>query len=863
MNVRQRIPGCAPAQRALARLLSLALATFACTAPLRSDIVVPVPTTPGSDATIKLSTPTASLPRFGFAPVRVSIENAAAQERTWVVNFEVGMRNQYPGVTLTGRTITVPAGQTRDTWVFLPVAEPSVDAARVGVGSPWLSSGISGSSGIRVTVNQTAAVTRVTKTVPSPSGLINSEIEIVKATGVMTEKRTTRTSPPVTIRTPPQPGRDVTYTVDASTGDVSTSFSGPTPSPGASALTGGPRNVFINVLSPSRSSGALGAMAAGRSISSRQPVVTVTDTPTGVTITRVISVGSAGSLTQRQDIDAKTGVITTTTITPNGTSTAPFSSPPARPGMEVTITIDSTTGGINSQGTSGPDPTAVPKINIIKTPGAGGFTATGGARGGGGGGGASAGPMAIAPPIVGPVNIYPTVINVEVSGPGVVGGRRVTLPDSARGSPMRPFAVSASLGQSIRGQLSAVVATAPNLSAVEVAQLPADWRVWSSFAGVILSADEYAALDTGRRGALRGWVGLGGRLWLVPTASGDERVEKFGAGLITVLADPFPSTPVGADLWIRKIQIYDGTPGLPERDSLSLEKSLIGTSVQNPPGAGTPLAMFLLAFAIVVGPVNLFVFAPVAKRHRLFMTTPLIALIATLGLGVMILLQDGLGGDGMRRALVVLLPGNNEAAVFQEQAARTGFLTGRSFALADDTQMTVLPLEQYDLRSNFNLRSSELVRSEGRAAGDWFRNRSRQAQLVQRLVPTRGRVERVGTAPGGAPIVQSSLATSLRSFVCVDDNGGLWTVAELPPGKRVTLTRGGTWPAAGSLGGSPRFADVFAAAVPSSPGRWGARGGATDLAPIATLSSVHWAEADVIFTGVLEGASAGAKEATP
>lgn len=860
MNVRQKIPGGGPAQRALSQLMWLGLAMLACTAPLSADIVLPVPTTPQSDVTIKLSTPTTSLPRFGFAPVRVSIENAAAQERTWVVNFEVGMRNQYPGVSLTGRTITVPAGQTRDTWVFLPVAEPSVDAAKLGVG-PATWSRISGGSGTRVTVNRTAAATRIMKVTPSSAGNFISEIEIVQATGVMTETRSTRSGPPVTIRTAPQPGRDVTYTIDPASGNVSTSFGGPSPAPGSAASTGGPSHVYINTLPASRMSGAAGGMAAGGSLSPSQPVVTVTNTPTGVTITRVTTIGRAGSLTQRQEIDAKTGVITTTTISPAGTSMAPFASPPARPGMEVTINVDPTTGNISSHGTSGPDPTAAPKITIVKAPITSGPSGVGGAVGGGGGG--TSRPMPVAPPVVGPVNIYPTVINVDVSGPGVVGGRRVTLPDSSRGSPMRPFAVAASLDQSIRGQLSSVVRGAPNLSAVEVTQLPADWRVWSSFAGVILPADEYAALDAGRRGALRGWVGLGGRLWLSPSASGEERVEKYGAGLITTLAHPLSIIQINGEPWITKIQVYDGTPGLPEREALNLEKSLIGTSVQNPPGAGTPLAMFLLAFAIVVGPVNLFVFAPVSKRHRLFMTTPLIALIATLGLGVMILLQDGIGGDGMRRALVVLLPGNNEAAVFQEQAARTGFLTGRSFALADDTQMTVLPLEQYDLRSNFNLQASELARADGRASGDWFRNRSRQAQLVQRLVPTRGRVERVGTAPGGAPIVQSSLATPLRSFVCVDDHGGLWTVPELPPGKRVTLTRGGTWPAAGSLGGSPRFTDLFAAAAPNSPGRWGARGGATDLAPIATLSSVHWAEADVIFTGVLEGAAAGAKEAMP
>ena len=228
-------------------------------------------------------------------------------------------------------------------------------------------------------------------------------------------------------------------------------------------------------------------------------------------------------------------------------------------------------------------------------------------------------------------------------------------------------------------------------------------------------------------------------------------------------------------------------------------------------------------------------------------------------------MQDGLGGDGMRVSLVVLLPGENEAAVFQEQAARTGFLARRAFPLADDTQMTVVTVDEADPRINFTSVAADLSRAEGRASGDWFRSRSRQGQLLQRLTPTRGRVERVGTAPDGAPIVQSSLATTLRNFVCVGEDDALWTVPELAPGKRTALTRGGMWIAAGKLvpGGSRRLMNVLGAATPKQPGRWSARGGATDLAPIATLASIRWTDADVLYAGALEGAVAPEKEATP
>ena len=78
----------------------------------------------------------------------------------------------------------------------------------------------------------------------------------------------------------------------------------------------------------------------------------------------------------------------------------------------------------------------------------------------------------------------------------------------------------------------------------------------------------------------------------------------------------------------------------------------------------------------------------------------------------------------------------------------------------------------------------------------------------------------------------------------------------MPPGKRVTLTRGTSAAAVFTTGGSHRFGDVVEAAMPKAAGHWRARGGASDLAPIATLDSIRWQEAGVLFAGVLERNSA-------
>jgi hypothetical protein len=450
--------------------------------------------------------------------------------------------------------------------------------------------------------------------------------------------------------------------------------------------------------------------------------------------------------------------------------------------------------------------------------------------------------------------------------------------------------------------------------------------MWSSFAGVMLTTDEYAGLDAARRSALRAWVALGGQLCLSPSAKNkggeaDSNIpgsENLGAGQIITFPEPLGdlnvaelsanfenpetdrraekfakvreemaarraaraaaggSSPVAVDpmenttmflatvtvTLLKDVQLFAGTTGLPDRSALTLDSGPLFEATKEDSTGNAWLAVFLVSFAVIVGPVNLFLLAPAQKRHRLFVTTPLIAVAASLLLGVAILVQDGTGGTGERRACVFLLPGENQAVVIQEQAARTGFLTGRSFAFPDDVAMAVLPFEA---SISYGVPEVELERGHGRAGGDWFQSRARQAQQLRRVVPTRARIEEVGTSPNGAPIVQSSLGTTLRDFSFLDATGKTWRVAELPSGQRVTLqpielrgTAAAHWaPGSDALGGSPNLrAVVTAAAAPLAPGRWSAFGGATELAPLATLASIRWKDSNVLYAGALENTSA-------
>ncbi len=383
------------------------------------------------------------------------------------------------------------------------------------------------------------------------------------------------------------------------------------------------------------------------------------------------------------------------------------------------------------------------------------------------------------------------------------------------------------------------------LAIVDPSSWPADWRTWSLFAFIVMTEREWDDLSHARRSALRDWVAMGGRLVLArdPDAGDVAPAQKapLGLGLMVKLGSTLEQAKLAA---FSELGIYatanrdrpwgDVAPLLTTADDA---RWTIDTSVRWP-------VLFLVAFGIVIGPVNFFVFAPRGRRHRLFFTVPLLSLAATLILGVSILLRDGFGGEGTRRALVLLVPGENKAVVMQQQVARTGMLGSRTFPVAEDT---VLGYDREASGTRASPRTKRTFeRSADAASGDWFTSSEKQTLQLRRITPTRARVEWVaGGADGAAPVVQSSLTTVLTDFLYVDSQGSEWTVNELPPGKRVALV-----PVAKTkrgLAARQQFQQ-------RRPGHFYASGGATDLAPIATLQSIKWVDDTVLYCGAVEKA---------
>ena len=335
--------------------------------------------------------------------------------------------------------------------------------------------------------------------------------------------------------------------------------------------------------------------------------------------------------------------------------------------------------------------------------------------------------------------------------------------------------------------------------------MPADWRAYAGFDLMMLTDDDWSSLPAGARGAVLAWIRLGGRLVVHATSSsstlaslglGTEAQRSFGRIEIQRIGDKLTlDAPKTLDLALKAggfrphlDVLYNDTAG-----SWPLQQ-IFGSRAFN----YLLFILVLVVFGVIVGPVNLFVFARSGRRHRLFLTTPLISLCASALLVVLILVQDGFGGRGYRLGLVeVRADGDEHAAyVHQEQISRTGVLLGSRFEISEAAIIAPVPLASSRwarvTQSNGGGGARYTIQPTGdggTASGDWFQSRSEQGQVLTSVIPTRGRIERL--AQPGPPQLISSFEFPLTTLYLLADDGSIWTASDLQPGRPVTCTEAG------------------------------------------------------------------------
>ena len=285
-------------------------------------------------------------------------------------------------------------------------------------------------------------------------------------------------------------------------------------------------------------------------------------------------------------------------------------------------------------------------------------------------------------------------------------------------------------------------------------QAPTEWLAFSGFDTILLTDADWTALAPASRNAILEWVRLGGSL----IVHGPQGATAAGLGL-PAGDSGFGRCElgvVGRDLKVDPGATLDRIRALPGGESLAQSSTTHYQGhwpLQNRFGVKTfnygILLAVLLVFGVLVGPLNVFVFAKSGKRHRLFITTPLIALATSAVLVGLIILEDGFGGSGIRRVLMEVRPdgGRNSAYIHQEQFSRTGIIGSSRFTVDPVCEFSPVPIaasrwarfSSSATGGTFNLQPSG---STMEASGDWWESRSEHGHVLSAVMPTRGRIER-------------------------------------------------------------------------------------------------------------------------
>lgn len=334
-------------------------------------------------------------------------------------------------------------------------------------------------------------------------------------------------------------------------------------------------------------------------------------------------------------------------------------------------------------------------------------------------------------------------------------------------------------------------------SEIDFLPVMGDWRAWLGIDVLWMTPEDFAALSAELRAAIHDWLLQGGQVvfcleagqslpseFLAPSSATErDLTEPVEVGLGSVRGFFWDGIRLDIEKAATEIQKFE--PRLIEALEKNYKPDQAGF-IKAAGKLGYPVAalmIVLLSFAVTMGPLNLYWFAPVGKRHYLFFTVPLISGVAALLLGALILIYDGTGGSGARVMLRFLDADHQRLVIIQEQASKTGLLLSREFPLSETAFIAFVP--RLPMTGDLNL-----GRRGDRYEGDWFSSRSLQTHFLESVGPSREALELLNPddlASGAAPVVLSSIPATLDELRWLDASGREWGATNISAGQRTTL----------------------------------------------------------------------------
>lgn len=344
-------------------------------------------------------------------------------------------------------------------------------------------------------------------------------------------------------------------------------------------------------------------------------------------------------------------------------------------------------------------------------------------------------------------------------------------------------------------------------SELEASGWSESWLAFTAFDLVVLSRADLAAMNAAQQNALRSYVEAGGGLavlgqtelpkgWetgasqrVAPARNSTLARSYLGFGQVLLLG-------VGNIVGLERLQV----DALRE---LARECGQVWQSMPNEGGANSEfpviedaripvrgIVFIMLAFILVVGPVNIFLCARANNRIAMLWTIPLISFITCAVVFGYSLMSEGITPTTRTEAVTFLDQTAHRATTLARQAFYTPLTPGDGLRYTHDTEVT--PLVDVNRYNGGNSRELELSQSQHLVRG-WVTARV-PAHFALRKSETRRERLQVQRLPDGRVTVLNGLGADIQTLWFRDDKGRLFKGEGLKAGQNVALTAGAVVP---------------------------------------------------------------------
>ena len=337
-------------------------------------------------------------------------------------------------------------------------------------------------------------------------------------------------------------------------------------------------------------------------------------------------------------------------------------------------------------------------------------------------------------------------------------------------------------------------------SELEASGWSESWLAFTPFDLVVMSRTDLAAMTAAQQSALWSYVEAGGGLAVLGLAElpkawqsaasrkgpadRNSSVAWFAAGFgQCLLLEPASITAlyrVQVDA-LRDAARESGQPwqSMPTEGNANNEFPVIEDT--RIPVRG--IVFIMLAFILVVGPLNIFFCARANRRTAMLWTIPLISFITCAIVFGYSLLSEGITPSSRTEAITVLDQAAHRATTLARQAFYTPLTPGGGLRYSHDTEVT--PLVDVSRYDGGNSRELELSQSQHLTRG-WVTARV-PAHFALRKSETRRERITVQKLPDGRVTVVNGLGADIGTLWLRDDKGRLFKGEAIKAGQNVPL----------------------------------------------------------------------------